>query len=87
MATIDYFKNGRLIKVIPNTAHQYDATVFNADNKIYDLLNPYDVKQLPVPSFITPDSVFPNATENEDYILRMVASNVRDTNHDQSILF
>jgi hypothetical protein len=81
----DYFHDGRLEFVDPETAHQYDATQFNIGRKSYNLLDENDVVNLPIPKFHSPDSL-PDVTNNEDYILRMVASRVRKQNHPLSIL-
>jgi len=81
----DYFLNGHLIYVYPSDAHQYDATIFITEQHEYDLLIKEDVLDLPIPNFTKTDS-FPEVTKNEDYILRMIASKIRKTDHEYSII-
>lgn len=83
---IDYFKNGILYKVSTSDADSYKATVFVADGVRYDLLNEKDISKLPIPKFENNEGMFPNVTASEDYILRMVAGNIRDIDKHKGLL-
>lgn len=84
MTIISYFVNGELKKVIPGNSSSYNSTHFVADDMTYNLFDNYDVIKMPIPKFIPKN--LPSVTTSQDYILRMVAGNIRDTNKPQSII-
>lgn len=80
-----YFENGLLIKVTPEGKHQYESRYIITGGYKYDMLIKKHVELLPIPKF-NQEGSFPSVTKSEDYILRMIAGNVRKTNHEQSII-
>ena len=76
-----YFKNGQLFKINGNKKNWYDPKYVVSDGKMFDLSNPDQVKELPVPNFgIT--NVFGKygATGMLDYVLRMKAGHCYSRN-------
>lgn len=80
-----YYKNGNFEKVIPdincdyyeNRDIFYQARYINSDGTLYDLKNSKDIASIKVPTF--DDYTIYGATFTLDYILRMKASNIRQT--------
>lgn len=82
--SIDYFHNGKLMRVEPNGSNSYSSR-YIFDGRLFDMLSPDDVKALPIPNF-SQEGTFPDVTNSEDYILRMIAGYIREINHEQSIV-
>lgn len=73
---IVYFLNGLLTRVQPEDIQSYyDADVLVSDGKIYDMNDPADIRQIPVPNPWYSMASLPSATQSLDYVLRMKAGN------------
>lgn len=83
-----YFDNdGVLIKWEPINLQHYQSKYIHIKGRLYDMTNKKDIEELPVIP-ITQKAYSENGITNQyEYILRMVASNIRDTySHELSLL-
>lgn len=88
------FKDGQLIhidgvldsEIYENRDIAYHADVIYSDGRKYKMNDARSIEKMPIPNFAVDGGMFYNTTGSLDYILRMVAGKIRETNHPLSIL-
>lgn len=77
-----YFKNGRIIRVVPDVYDYYKAQYYNIDGKTYDTYSIPSIINIPVPNYSKREALG-TPVYNLEYLLRMRASQERKRNNNE----